>query len=265
MISVCVATYNGEKYIKEQLLSILGQLSMNDEVIVSDDGSSDKTLDIIRNLNDSRVKIYDNVRHGIIGNFENAISKAGGDYLFLSDQDDVWLDCKVPETLALLQHLEKENTEIPVLVFSDVTITDSNLKIIHKSTFCENKYKPSEFTSMNILSVANNIMGCTIAFNKKALQYILPIDNDAVMHDWWIALVISKYGITAPLDKPTILYRQHNNNEVGSSLMKSRGFFDRIKTFRNDVDFNRRIFKMVNKVEHISVFTFIYRKLRLHI
>ena len=92
MISVCIATYNGEKYIKEQLLSILPQLGKKDEVIISDDHSTDNTLDIVKGLNDNRIKIVMNNREkGYTSNFENALSYAIGDYIFLSDQDDIWM------------------------------------------------------------------------------------------------------------------------------------------------------------------------------
>lgn len=92
MISVCMATYNGEEYIKEQLESILCQLGEMDEIIISDDGSTDNTLNIIESYNDSRIKIHINTgKHGFVYNFENALQKAKGEYIFLSDQDDIWL------------------------------------------------------------------------------------------------------------------------------------------------------------------------------
>ncbi|MEK5777350.1 glycosyltransferase, partial [Acinetobacter nosocomialis] len=96
MISVCLATYNGEKYIVEQLTSILSQLSPTDEVIISDDHSTDETLLLIKSLNDPRIKIITNeLGKGYTKNFENAINHSSGDYIFLSDQDDVWVENKV--------------------------------------------------------------------------------------------------------------------------------------------------------------------------
>ena len=103
MISVCMATYNGEKYIELQLRSILPQLSEDDEVIVSDDASTDQTLDVVRRLNDNRIKIvHHETDHGYTRNFENALKYAKGDYIFLSDQDDEWLPEKVQVTLQAL-------------------------------------------------------------------------------------------------------------------------------------------------------------------
>ncbi|MDR0620012.1 MAG: glycosyltransferase, partial [Bacteroidales bacterium] len=120
-----MATYNGEKYIKEQLDSILCQLGMDDELIISDDGSTDKTLEIIQHYQEPRVKILSNVkRHSIIGNFENALIHAKGDYIFLADQDDVWTSDKVNVVLAALATTD--------LVVSDCTVVDGDLKcVIH--------------------------------------------------------------------------------------------------------------------------------------
>ena len=103
MISVCMATYNGERYLREQVDSILRELGEGDELVISDDGSTDSTLDIIKSFGDVRIKIFHNEgHHGVNGNFENAISKSTGDYIFLSDQDDVWIEGKVKECLEAL-------------------------------------------------------------------------------------------------------------------------------------------------------------------
>ena len=115
MISVCIATYNGEKYILEQILSILPQLKENDEIIVSDDSSTDTTLEIIKNINDKRIQIFKNTgNHGVNSNFDNALKRAHGEYIFLSDQDDVWLPGKVDRCLAELRTAD--------LIMHDATI-----------------------------------------------------------------------------------------------------------------------------------------------
>ena len=136
MITVCIATFNGEKYIREQLNSILFQLSLQDEVIVSDDGSTDNTISIIKSFNDNRIKIIDGVhRHSPTLNFEKALKEAKGDYIFLADQDDVWKDDKVKICLKWLQHYD--------CIISDAEVTDENLNITFTVCFvlkviCEN-------------------------------------------------------------------------------------------------------------------------------
>ena len=124
-ISVCIATYNGEKYIKEQLDSILVQLGEDDEVIIGDDGSTDLTLDIIKSYNDPRIKIYKNSFKNLILNFESTLEKAKGDYIFLSDQDDVWLPNKVKDSLKDLFKYD--------VVISNCKVVNKNLDVIHES------------------------------------------------------------------------------------------------------------------------------------
>lgn len=107
MISVCMASYNGAIFIKQQAVSILNQLGLEDELIISDDGSKDNTLEILASLNDSRIKIYHHsAPHGVVSNFENAIKHASGDYIFLSDQDDIWLSNKKEKCLSCLQEYD---------------------------------------------------------------------------------------------------------------------------------------------------------------
>ena len=128
MISVCIATYNGERFIKEQLLSIIGQLSPDDEIIISDDGSADNTLGIVRELNSPLIKIFTNTgEHGYTPNFENALSHTKGDYIFLSDQDDIWQ----PQKVALcMEHLKTCD-----LVISDALMVDAGNNLIAQSFY----------------------------------------------------------------------------------------------------------------------------------
>lgn len=109
MISVCIATYNGEKYLKEQLDSIIPQLTAQDELIISDDGSKDTTMEIIKRYaaNDSRIKVYKGPGKGVIANFEFAINQTQGEFIFLADQDDVWLPEKVQTNLDFSRHILK--------------------------------------------------------------------------------------------------------------------------------------------------------------
>ena len=115
MISVCLATYNGQRFIKRQITSILSQIGEEDEVVVSDDGSTDDTLTILRDLNDSRIRIIDGAhRHSPTWNFEKALEGARGEYIFLSDQDDVWMPDKVQKSVEALEKIEKNNPNTPI-------------------------------------------------------------------------------------------------------------------------------------------------------
>lgn len=128
MNSVCMASFNGERYIKEQIDSILLQIGEDDELIISDDGSTDQTVDVICSYRDDRIKFVRNVnRHGCIGNFENALRVASGDFIFLADQDDIWLSDKYTKMCTLLEQYD--------LVVSDSVVVDSNLNVIEPSFF----------------------------------------------------------------------------------------------------------------------------------
>ena len=128
MISVCIATYNGDSFIRRQLETILPQLSPDDEIIISDDGSTDKTLSIIQALSSPLIKVYQNTGiHGYTPNFENALRMAKGDYIFLCDQDDVWLPNKVAICMKLLQTYD--------MVISDAELVDEQEKKISSSFY----------------------------------------------------------------------------------------------------------------------------------
>ena len=214
MNSVCIATYNGEKYIHEQLASILSQINIDDEVIISDDNSTDNTIQIINNFNDPRIKLIKGGFRNFTFNFENAIKHAKGDYIFLSDQDDVWLPNKYTTTLHALKSYD--------LVCSDAIVVNQNLSPIHSSFF--EYYNSGKGILKNIIKCS--YCGACIAFNKKILHTIQPFPNTAIFgHDLWIGLVAEIIGNVCFLKTPLILYRRHDN----SLTTISNNFFTRSK------------------------------------
>ncbi|WP_321385421.1 glycosyltransferase family 2 protein [uncultured Enterococcus sp.] len=201
MISVCVAAYNGEKYIAQQLDSILIQLAEDDEVIVSDDGSVDGTPAILEWFaeKDPRVRLIEGPRSGVIANFEQAITEAQGDFIFLADQDDVWLPEKVSETVAFFNaHLALD------VVVSDLIIVNEELEPITSSYFEYRKVRTGFFA--NVLK--NGYIGAGMCFRKRMKNRILPIPHNVPMHDMWIGLL----GETGFLQKPLTYYRRHDEN-----------------------------------------------------
>lgn len=210
MVSVCIATYNGERYLREQLSSILSQIGENDEVIISDDGSTDGTLEVLNSYStDKRIKLFNNTKKGFVHNFENALNNAKGDYIFLCDQDDVWLPGKVEKCVNLLQ----EN----IIVNHNSTLVNSDGESLGTNFFSHHKSKKGYFNNL----IRNSYCGCCMAFRRELLKYILPFPQRIASHDIWIGLVAEKRGKTAFCDEPLILYRRHGLN-VSSTSEKTR-------------------------------------------
>lgn len=199
-LSICIATYNGGSYIKEQIDSILPQIGKNDEIIISDDSSTDNTLDVIKSFKDKRIKIFPNNKfHSPIFNFENALKQAKGDYIFLSDQDDIWLDNKVAKMVEALKQYS--------LVVSDCYVVDKDCNIIRDSFFTK---QPTPGILKNIIK--NNYIGCCMALRREVLTKALPFPKQIAMHDIWLGLCGSLYYKALFIPDKLILYRRHGNN-----------------------------------------------------
>ncbi len=234
MISVCIATYNGEKFIKEQLDSILLQLEKNDEIIISDDGSSDKTLEIIKSFNDDRIIIFRNAFKNLVLNFEFALKQAKGDYIFLSDQDDVWLPNKITVC--------KEYLKSYSVVVSNCKVVNQDLQVINNSFFDLNNSKKGLFSNF----VKNSYLGCCLAFRKEVLYTALPFPKSIPMHDIWIGFIAELFFKSKFISEPLLLYRRHGKNESPTAEDSPYSFIQKIKFRFNIVKnlpilFKRRI------------------------
>lgn len=215
-ISVAMAVYNGEKYLKAQIDSILKQLNDNDEIIVSIDPSIDNSQKILESYQDSRIKIIFGPGQGVVSNFENALKHTNNEILFLCDQDDIWCNDKVEKVLSVF---EKENVN---LVLHDAKIIDKDENIVEQSFFEYRGCKKGIFN--NILK--NSYIGCCMALKKELKQYILPFPKNLPMHDQWIGLVAEKKGKVFFLKQPLLLYRRHDAN---ASSQEHAGILQMVK------------------------------------
>ena len=219
MISVCMASYNGEKYIKEQIESILKQLSDKDELVISDDGSTDSTIEVIQSIHDERIKLIHNQgEHGYSRNFENALKHSKGDYIFLSDQDDVWKDNKVETIIPLLQKY--------AFVVHDTEMTDENLQVFATSQFERYHVKPGFWNTL----ARNRYNGCCMAFTRDFLNKALPFPKNQHLsrYDYWLPYLAEYKHISYTLYKPLILYRRHEGTALNAGEGSSRGFMEKI-------------------------------------
>lgn len=201
MISVCLATYNGDRFVRKQISSILDQLGPTDELIVSDDNSTDTTVDVVMDIQDDRIRlIHNTIRRGLVGNFENALNQAKGTYIFLSDQDDIWLPGKITHCIGLLAKYD--------LILSDCIVVDQFNSVIWPSFFEHRGSKPGFLKNI----YKNSYMGCCMAFRREILEYVLPFPNTIHVHDWWIGLMVEVYGKPYFTNKPLIKYVKHGGN-----------------------------------------------------
>ncbi len=222
-VEILMATYNGSKYLSEQIDSIVNQSYKSWHLTISDDGSSDDTNKII----DSYIDRYPKYISRICSNtsFHNArdhffwlMRQCDREYIMLSDQDDVWLPEKIEVSIGELLRLEKQlGKDMPILVFSDQKVVDERLVVISESMMSYQRQNFNDVSYKKIL-FQNIVTGCTTCMNKSLLQLVNKVDNyqDVIMHDWWLALVASRFGELSYIDKSTMLYRQHLSNSVGA-------------------------------------------------
>ncbi|MBR4761823.1 MAG: glycosyltransferase family 2 protein [Clostridia bacterium] len=237
MITVLLAVYNGEKYLREQIDSMLAQTVNNIKIVIRDDGSTDKSPAIIaeyaEKFSDKISVISGAPTGGAAANFAELLKSCDDDYIMLADQDDVWFSDKIQKTFDVMLKTENGDKTVPVLVHSDLTVTDARLNTIDKSFFNYQKIYPDDL-SLSKLLVQNYVTGCTVMINRALKNKALPVPEGAIMHDWWLALVAAVFGKIETVKQPLMFYRQHGNNQVGAKAGAGVSFFMRmIKTFKS--------------------------------
>lgn len=201
MISVCIASYNGGKYIRRQLESILIQLDQEDEVVISDDGSTDNTAAEVADLNDERVRFVSHAPAGITANFENAVRHAKGDFIFFADQDDEWFPGKVQTVLRTFA------TSGCAVVQHDAVVVDGNGVVIFPSWAEQRGIRKGIFLNL----VKTCYIGCCMAFRRELLDFALPFrgNNNACLHDEWVGFVAEHHGGICYIPEKLIKYCRH--------------------------------------------------------
>lgn len=260
MIDILLATYNGEKYLQEQLDSLLQQSFQDFQVLVRDDGSNDKTIELIeKNIQkypDKFKLIKDEMGNlGSSRSFMKLLEYSKSEFIMFCDQDDVWLPNKIELSLNKIIELEKEYTSnTPLLVFSDLKVVDENLNTIKNSFWEYQKLMPNIVNNWKKLLSQNVITGCTIIINKQANNHLLPFSLDIMIHDHWIGVHIAKIGKINYLKEQTILYRQHGCNVAGAHSYDLDYIKKKIFDIKNILNFQYKAskhFKDVNILELI--------------
>ncbi|XOQ42835.1 MAG: Glycosyltransferase family 2 protein [Clostridium sp.] len=223
MITILMAAYNGEKYIGEQIDSILNQTETNWKLVIQDDCSSDATYQIACRYAEKypdKIATFrrDENSGSAASNFFSMLAYADGDYVMFCDDDDVWLPNKIEKSMELMRKTERKvGMQKPILVHTDLTVVDEKRTVLADSMFQLQKFDSTR-CKLNHILAQNIVTGCTMTVNQSLVQMVNKegIPKHAVMHDWWFAIVAAAFGTIAFVQTPTILYRQHRQNVVGA-------------------------------------------------
>lgn len=260
--AIILCTYNGACFISQQLESILTQTILPSKIIISDDGSIDNTLEIVQKISKkfqfTKLEIRKGKKQGAVQNFLSAITYADSEYIFLADQDDIWLPNKAEKFLNTFSELDLNQ---PTLVFSDAMLIDEQGNAIAESFFAYQGISQNIMKDDSIL-YKNCVQGASCAINKKLQKLVvesLPLVdiNNLYMHDWWLALLARYYGQYQFIDIPLLGYRQHNYNQIGV-FNKNYRFFYYITRFKSYwANFN----KAIVQVKELEKFCTAYKNL----
>lgn len=244
MVAVVLATYNGEQFLTEQLESIVNQSYKDWHIVASDDGSNDKTLELLAEFSTSHPGMMTVVSHkghgGACENFldalNDALSMTDASYLAFCDQDDFWERDKLEASMTVLQDLEGINRE-PSLVFCDAAVTDARLNVTAPSFFDFTGVNPSR-TKLNHLLVQNPISGAAMLFNRSLAEIVAQshYGSQIWMHDQWVGLIAACFGKIASVNMPLYKYRQHDDNAMGAIEMSWKLVTKKAQDARNSLN-----------------------------
>ncbi len=258
-----MATYNGERFLRQQLDSILAQSNQDWQLLVRDDGSNDNTVHIIEDYASRlpgkiRLVTDNGNRLGASLNFGKLLEYADTKYIMFSDQDDIWLPNKIELTLNAMKAAERIYPDKPLLIHTDLQVMDSELNTIANSMWSYQKLFPEVGDDLNSIMAQNVVTGCTVMINKKARAVSIPIPKEAVLYDWWIALNVCKHGKIVYLSIPSILYRQHSDNQVGAQRVNVIHFLKKLRNVRELMSARYRMIKKFDPA--VSLWTLMLNK-----
>lgn len=221
-VDILLSTYNGEKYLNDLLLSLTKQTYTNWRLLIRDDGSSDATLFLIESfekLHSGKVRlIRDDLGNlGPSQSFNKLLMYSNAPFISFCDQDDFWEPDKLKiQITRMLETEERFGRNMPVLVHGDLTVCDDNLKVVYNSFWEFQHIYPEKMKDIKCLLIQNFVTGCTMMINRKLANVAGPIPENALMFDWWFALVSQLKGTIISIKSPIVKYRQHGKNTVGA-------------------------------------------------
>ena len=234
-IDILLSTYNGERYLQEQINSIVNQNFDNWRLLIRDDGSEDMTCAIIHKLAENfpgRISVLTD-KLGNLGpaqSYSQLARHSRADYVAFCDQDDVWLPDKLREQISIMQEQERLlGPGCPILLHSDLYIVDDKMRPLGESYWKSRGVKPEVMNDLKSLLTKNYVTGCTVLANRALLDLALPLPKSIIMHDWWFALMAAANGKIIDMNGRTVNYRQHSANVIGGSYGHIEAIFRLIK------------------------------------
>lgn len=264
--AILLATYNGSRYLKEQIDSLLAQTFHDWVLYVHDDGSTDNTLEILYQYaakHDNIIILEYDSKHGAKDNFFSLMEHVESDYYFFCDQDDVWHPEKMQFFLQKMQQTEAEHTELSVIVYSDATVVDEELHTISPSFFSQAGIYPEFITNFNECGATAFIPGCAMAFNQAAKKSMVRPYHQAQMHDEWLTLSVFKArGIVTRIDGCYVCYRQHQDNAVGAADKNMLNITYRLTHLRSILQSNILHYQTLRAIGYGSLLKYLHYKIR---
>ena len=264
-IAILLAAYNAEKYLEEQIESLISQTNQDWTLYIRNDGSKDNTDEIISNYCNRYSNIIEidkgGVNLGCRNNFFRLLEVVESDYYMFCDADDVWLSNKIEISYAKIQEVEIMNSDKAVLAHTDAIICDINLNIISNSFWNLTGINPVKFTSFNYICVCCTVGGAKSIFNKKAKDLVFPLVDNSFMFDYWIAINVAKYGKISVIDIPLIKYRQHDSNLLGVTVGDANSIFNKLKKSRSLFKRYRQESDMLKTIGYGNFYKYMFYKL----
>ncbi len=254
-VEVLLLTHNRESVLGELLDSLLAQSFTDWRILARDNGSSDGSfehLERFQRAHPQRMMLTDDrgVNLGAKEGFARLLAASAASYAMFCDCDDVWLPQKIERTLECMRQIEQcHSPGTPLLVHTDLRVTDARLTVLSDSFCAYEKLNPPRGATLNRLLVQNQVTGCTAMVNRPLRDLALPIPAEAVLHDWWLALVAAAFGAMGFVPEPTVLYRQHGENAIGAREFSARYVLRKAARFYETGDLRRAVAATARQAE----------------
>lgn len=267
-IAILLATYNSEKYLREQIDSIFAQTFQNWTIYIHDDGSRDSTIDIYNEYHalypDKIILIEENkLRLGAYKSFMLLLQAVDSAYYMFCDHDDVWLEDKIQKSYSLMMQKTDCNINMPIVIHTDMYVTDSEMNIISDSFWKTMKLIPNSVSYLDLV-LCNSVNGCTMLFNQLAKEVSMKNINFCTMHDMLVARSVAAVdGIISHVNIPLVMYRQHENNVVGAYKIGYSYYWDRIKKPFSILKGMHDTWRVSNNIKKTSWGLFVLKKIEI--